>query len=144
MIVIPFFLEGLASGFYVHWWYALPQGWYNLSLDVGELWKVTLTVSSQLYTSLEEDSGLGATMQMWSSKGFSGTVDELRDCSELKTKKSSDHLNELLKPCSTQLLIFILYSPSELKSERRTNTNVLPQLQNANHSFFGGKKNRLK
>lgn len=39
--------------------------------------------------------------------------------------KSSDHLNELLKLCSSQLFIFILYSPAELKSERITNTNVL-------------------
>lgn len=71
MIVIPFFLEGhrkttFAAGFWVlwHWWYALPQGWYNLSLDVGELWKVTQTVSSHLYTILEEDRGRWVTMQM--------------------------------------------------------------------------------
>lgn len=143
MIVIPFFLEGhrkttFAAGFWVLCALVIctPPRLIQLVLGCGELWKVTQTVGSHLYTSLEEDRRLRITMQMCSSKGFNGTVDVLRDCSELKTKKkSSDHLNELLKPYRTQLLIFILYPPSELKSERMTNTNFLLHRQQANHTL---------
>lgn len=74
MIVILFSLEchrktTFAAGFWVLCALVIctPPRLIQLVLGCGELWKVTPTVSSHLYTSLEEDRGRCVTIQTSSS-----------------------------------------------------------------------------
>lgn len=59
-----FFLQ-VASGSYVHWWYALPRGPVQLVLGCeGTMKKLYRQHSNHLLTSLEKDTGCCLTIQM--------------------------------------------------------------------------------